>query len=114
MHFRSEKVVVWHSHLSAGERVDAWKNLITGKSRIVVGARSAIFAPLSKLRLIIVDEEHESAYKQEDTPRYHARDIAVVRAKINRFTLSYWDQQHPALNQLIMCKKGKYGISQII
>ena len=81
MRFGEEKVVVWHSHLSAGERVDAWRSLIQNESRIVVGARSAVFAPIPNLRLIIVDEEHETSYKQEDTPRYHARDVAVVRAK---------------------------------
>ena len=79
--FEKEKVVVWHSHLSSGERVDAWRSITKQDSRIVVGARSAIFSPLPKLRLIIVDEEHEAAYKQEDNPRYHARDIAVLRAK---------------------------------
>ena len=79
--FENEKVVVWHSHLSSGERVDAWRSITKQDSRIVVGARSAIFSPLPRLRLIIVDEEHEAAYKQEDNPRYHARDIAVLRAK---------------------------------
>ena len=112
MHFRSEKVVVWHSHLSAGERVDAWKNLISGKSRIVVGARSAIFAPLPKLRLIIVDEEHETAYKQEDTPRYHARDIAVVRAKINN-SLCLLGSATPSLESINNVQKGRYGISKL-
>ena len=100
MRFGSEKVVVRH-HLSAGERLDAWKNVITAKSRIVVGARSAIFAPLPKLRLIIVDEEHETAYKQEDTPRYHARDIAVLRAK-NTNALCLLGQLPQASNQSIM------------
>ena len=112
MHFQSEKVVVWHSHLSAGERVDAWKNLIAGKSRIVVGARSAIFAPLSKLRLIIVDEEHETAYKQEDTPRYHARDIAVVRAK-NNSALCLLGSASPSLESINNVQKGRYGLSKL-
>lgn len=110
--FSSEKVVVWHSHLSSGERVDAWKSLITGNSRIVVGARSAIFAPLSKLRLIIVDEEHESAYKQEDTPRYHARDIAVVRAK-HTDSLCLLGSATPSLESINNVRKGKYGISHL-
>ncbi|MBC9868284.1 MAG: primosomal protein N' [Opitutae bacterium] len=77
------KTVVWHSHLSDGERLDAWTSLASGETRIVVGARSALFAPLRNLGLIIVDEEHEPAYKQEETPRYHARDVAVYRAKLN-------------------------------
>ncbi len=76
--------VVWHSHLSEGERVDGWHELATGRARIVVGARSAIFAPVQNLRLIVVDEEHEPAYKQDETPRYHGRDVAVMRAKLNR------------------------------
>lgn len=75
--------VVWHSHLSEGERVDGWHELATGAARIVVGARSAIFAPVHNLRLIVVDEEHEPAYKQDETPRYHGRDVAVMRAKLN-------------------------------
>tara|TARA_B100001093_G_scaffold171386_2_gene164226 strand:- start:135 stop:2390 length:2256 start_codon:yes stop_codon:yes gene_type:complete len=81
---QGETVVVWHSHLSAGERLDAWRNLATGKARIVVGARSAIFASMPNLRLIVVDEEHEPSYKQEDTPRYHGRDVAVYRAMLNQ------------------------------
>jgi len=75
--------VVWHSHLSEGERVDGWHELATGEANIVVGARSAIFAPVHNLRLIVVDEEHEPAYKQDETPRYHGRDVAVMRAKLN-------------------------------
>ena len=79
----NEDVVVWHSHLSAGERLDSWRKLSQGRARIVVGARSAVFAPVQQLGLVVVDEEHEPAFKQEDNPRYHARDIAVYRAKIN-------------------------------
>ena len=75
-------VVVWHSHLSAGERFDAWAALAKGESRVVVGARSAIFAPVQDLRLIIVDEEHDPAYKQGESPRYHGRDVAVYRAML--------------------------------
>ena len=81
---RGEQVVVWHSHLSAGERLDAWRSLVKGKARIVVGARSAVFAPVQNLRLVVVDEEHEPAYKQEESPRYHGRDVAVYRAYINK------------------------------
>ncbi len=79
-----EEVVVWHSHLSAGERLDAWQALTSGRSRIAVGARSAIFAPVQNLKLIIIDEEHEPAYKQEENPRYHGRDVAVYRAMLNQ------------------------------
>ncbi len=74
------KVVVWHSHLSAGERFDAWMAMSLGQARVVVGARSAVFAPLPNLRLIVVDEEHEPSFKQGETPMYHGRDVAVMRA----------------------------------
>lgn len=73
-------IAVLHSHLSEGERHDEWLRIYHSEARIVIGARSAIFAPLQNLGLIIVDEEHETSYKQEETPRYHARDIAVMRA----------------------------------
>jgi primosomal protein N' (replication factor Y) len=75
-------VAVLHSHLSAGERHDEWHKIRQGRARIVIGARSAIFAPVDPLGLIIVDEEHEHSYKQEETPRYHARDVAVVRGQM--------------------------------
>ena len=75
------EVAVLHSHLSAGERFDEWSKVHSGGARIVIGARSAVFAPLDKLGIIIVDEEHEGSYKQEDAPRYHARDVAVLRAR---------------------------------
>lgn len=74
-------VAVLHSALSDGERVDAWHALRRGERRIAVGARSALFAPLSNVGVIIVDEEHEASYKQGETPRYHAREAAIVRAR---------------------------------
>ncbi len=76
------KTVLWHSQLSQGERSDAWLAIARGEARVVLGARSAIFAPLQNLKLIIVDEEHDSAYKQDETPRYQGRDLAVYRSKI--------------------------------
>jgi primosomal protein N' (replication factor Y) len=75
------KVAVLHSALSDGERLDAWRAIRSGERPIVVGARSAVFAPLSNIGAIIVDEEHEASYKQGETPRYHARDVAVMRAR---------------------------------
>ncbi|MDQ6808527.1 MAG: primosomal protein N' [Verrucomicrobiota bacterium] len=75
-------IAVLHSHLSEGERHDEWQKINSGRARIVIGARSAVFAPFEKLGLIVVDEEHETSYKQEEAPRYHARDVAVVRAKL--------------------------------
>jgi primosomal protein N' (replication factor Y) len=79
-----DDVAVLHSHLSEGERHDEWHKIHSGRARIVIGARSAVFAPLKNLGLIVVDEEHETSYKQEEAPRYHARDIAVVRARIEK------------------------------
>jgi primosomal protein N' (replication factor Y) len=76
-----DDVAVLHSSLSDGERLDAWHALRTGKRRIAVGARSALFAPLTNVGVIIVDEEHESSYKQSETPRYHAREAATMRAR---------------------------------
>lgn len=77
-----DDVVVMHSKLSTGERYDAWQRLRTGQAGIVIGARSAVFAPLSDLGIIIMDEEHEFTYKQEETPRYHTRQVALTRARL--------------------------------
>ena len=79
-HF-GDQVAVLHSGLSDGERYDAWRQLRSGARRIAVGARSALFAPLRDIGVVVVDEEHESSYKQSESPRYHARDLAVVRAR---------------------------------
>ncbi|MFO7495443.1 MAG: primosomal protein N' [Desulfobacterales bacterium] len=76
-----QRVAVLHSGLSAGERFDQWLRIVQGDTPIVIGARSAIFAPLENLGLIVVDEEHDTSYKQDHGLRYHARDLAVVRAK---------------------------------
>jgi primosomal protein N' (replication factor Y) len=76
------RCVVWHSHLSEGERLDGWLALASGEVRVAVGARSAVFAPVRNLRLIVVDEEHEPAYKQDELPRYNGRDVAVMRARL--------------------------------
>jgi primosomal protein N' (replication factor Y) (superfamily II helicase) len=78
-----ESIAVLHSGLSTGERYDEWRRAQRGEVRIVVGARSAIFAPLPNVGVIVVDEEHDQSYKQGETPRYHARDVAIVRAKMN-------------------------------
>ncbi len=78
---RFEHVAVLHSHLSDSERHRHWRSIASGEVQVVVGARSAIFAPTRRLGLIVIDEEHESTFKQETTPRYHARDVAVIRAR---------------------------------
>ena len=83
--FRSrfaDRIALLHSGLSPGERLDQWRRIRRGMAEIVVGARSAIFAPLSRLGFIVVDEEHDSSYKQDSDPRYHARDLALARAKM--------------------------------
>lgn len=77
-----QQVAILHSALSAGERLDEWQRIKQGLARVVVGTRSAVFAPLSRLRLIIVDEEHDASYKQEETPRYNGREAALKRAEI--------------------------------
>ncbi|MFQ5753632.1 MAG: primosomal protein N', partial [bacterium] len=80
-HFK-EKVAVLHSAMSHGERFDSWRRLKDGTAKVAIGPRSAVFAPLNNIGLIVVDEEHEGSYKQSDSiPRYHARDVAVMRAK---------------------------------
>lgn len=78
-HF-GDAVAILHSSLSEGERLDEWNRLRSGEARVCIGARSAVFAPLENIGLIVVDEEHESSYKQDETPRYHGRDTAIVRA----------------------------------
>ena len=78
-----DDVALLHSQLTPDERAEQWHRIRRGKARIIVGTRSAIFAPAANLGLVIVDEEHDSSYKQEEVPRYHARDVAVMRAKIN-------------------------------
>ena len=76
-----DQVAVLHSGLSVGEKYDEWRKIQRKEVQVVVGARSAIFAPFENLGIIIIDEEHETSYKQEDNPRYHARDVAIKRAK---------------------------------
>lgn len=79
-----QDIAILHSGLSDGERYDAWRLAREGKVRIVVGARSAVFAPLPDVGVIVVDEEHDNSYKQNETPRYHARDVAIMRARMNQ------------------------------
>ena len=102
-------VAVLHSHLSEGERHDEWHKIHSGRARIVIGARSAVFAPLKDLGLIIVDEEHETTYKQEEAPRYHARDVAVVRAKIEKCAVVLGSAT-PSLESYHNATTGKYGL----
>ena len=108
----NHKVVVWHSHLSEGERFDGWRALATGEARVVVGARSAVFAPVHDLRLIVVDEEHEPAYKQDETPRYHGRDVAVVRAKLCQ-AVCLLGSATPSLESVANARAGKYHLATL-
>ncbi len=109
---KEANLVVWHSNLTNGQRLDAWRALASGKSKVVVGARSCIFAPLENVKLIIVDEEHDSAYKQDKNPRYNARDIAVLRAKFSE-CLCILGSATPSLESLYNADLGKYEISRI-
>jgi primosomal protein N' (replication factor Y) len=106
------RCVVWHSHLSEGERLDGWLALATGEARVVVGARSAVFAPVHNLRLIVVDEEHEPAYKQDETPRYHGRDVAVMRAKLAG-AVCVLGSATPSLESFTNVEAGKYQLLQL-
>ena len=107
-----DDVAVLHSHLSEGERHDEWHKIHSGRARIVIGARSAIFAPLKNLGLIIVDEEHETTYKQEEAPRYHARDVAVVRAKIEKCVVVLGSAT-PSLESYHNASSGKYKLATL-
>jgi primosomal protein N' (replication factor Y) len=104
-----DRIAVLHSALSEGERYDAWLALKRGEKRIVVGARSAVFAPLQNLGAIVVDEEHESSYKQGETPRYHAREVAIVRAK-NEGAITVLGSATPSLESWANAESGKYKL----
>ncbi len=106
-------VAVLHSHLSAGERHDEWHKIRQGRARIVIGARSAVFAPVAPLGLIIVDEEHEHSYKQEEAPRYHARDVAVVRGQMENAVVVLGTAT-PSLESFYNVTKGKYGLLELL
>ncbi|WP_418790488.1 primosomal protein N' [Phosphitispora sp. TUW77] len=105
-------VAVLHSRLSAGERYDEWRHIKKGSVRIVVGARSAVFAPFNNLGLIIIDEEHETSYKQEDNPKYHARDVAVARGKLTN-SVVVLGSATPSLESYSRALAGRYGLLTI-
>ncbi|MBH0333393.1 MULTISPECIES: primosomal protein N' [Brevibacillus] len=102
-------VAVLHSALSQGERFDEWRKIIRKQVKVVVGARSAIFAPFRNVGLIVIDEEHESSYKQEETPRYHAREVALWRAKENQGVL-VMGSATPALETYALATRGRYEL----
>lgn len=102
-------VAVLHSGLSAGEKYDEWRKIQRGEVKVVVGARSAIFAPFRNLGLIILDEEHESSYKQDDSPRYHARDMAIWRSQYHNCPVILGSAT-PSLESYARAQKGVYEL----
>ena len=108
--FRSRlghNVAILHSGLSHGERFDEWWRIKHGQAKVVIGTRSAVFAPLENLKLIVVDEEHDSSYKQQESPRYHARDTALVRGKISD-ALVILGSATPAIETFYNAQRNKY------
>jgi primosomal protein N' (replication factor Y) len=107
-----DEVAILHSALSDKERAQQWWRIKNGEARMVVGTRSAVFAPVADLALIIVDEEHDASYKQEETPRYHARDIAVVRAKMANAVVVLGSAT-PSLESYFNARKNKYALVEL-
>ena len=107
-----DRVAVLHSALSDGERYDEWHRIRSGAARVVIGPRSVVWAPVRNLGLIVVDEEHEASYKQDEMPRYHARDVAVLRGAIEgaRVVLG---SATPSLESWMNVKRGKYALAEM-
>jgi primosomal protein N' (replication factor Y) len=110
--FPKQQITVLHSHLSEGERHDQWHKIRNGESHIVIGARSAVFAPVQALGLIVVDEEHENSYKQDETPRYNARDLAVVRGQLERAAVVLGSAT-PSLESFYNARRGRYSLATL-
>ncbi|MBL8149468.1 MAG: primosomal protein N' [Blastocatellia bacterium] len=102
-----DEVAILHSSLSDGERVDEWKRIYNGQARVVIGTRSAVFAPLRNLGIVVVDEEHETSYKQEETPRYNGRDSAIMRA-LKAKAVVVLGSATPSLESYHNAQSGKY------
>jgi len=111
-HVFGDEVAILHSALSDQERAEQWHRIKRGDARMVVGTRSAVFAPVSNLALMIVDEEQDSSYKQEETPRYHARDVAVMRAKMADAVVVLGSAT-PSLESYFNAKKNKYALLEL-
>lgn len=109
---RCGEVAVMHSHLTDGERGAHWRRIAAGHVQVVVGARSAVFAPCRTLGLVVIDEEHEGSFKQESTPRYHARDVAVMRAKLENIPI-LMGSATPALESWANAERGTYSLLQL-
>jgi len=110
--FQNQQITVLHSNLSAGERHDQWHKIRDGQSHIVIGARSAVFAPVQALGLIVVDEEHETSYKQDEAPRYNARDIAVMRGRLERAAVVLGSAT-PSLESYYNAKRERYTLATL-
>ncbi len=106
---RFESVAVLHSRLNDSQRLEQWRKIQKGEAKIVIGARSAVFAPIPKLGLIVVDEEHEPSFKQQNVPRYHARDVAVYRAHLAGATVVLGSAT-PSLESFSNSQNGKYKL----
>ena len=111
MHF-GDRVAIFHSSLSRGERFDEWTRVRNGDARIVIGTRSAVFAPVRDLGLVIVDEEHESTYRQQDSPHYNGRDTAIVRAQ-KESAVVILGSATPSLESFHNASTGKYSYLQL-
>lgn len=107
-----KQVAIMHSGLSDGEKFDEWRKIKTGQAKVVVGARSAIFSPLERIGAIIIDEEHESTYKQESNPRYHAREVALLRAKHHQAVV-VMGSATPSIESRARASKGVYHFIQL-
>ncbi len=107
-----DEVAVVHSGLSLGERYDTWRAVRDGRLNVVVGPRSAVFAPVRNLGVIVVDEEHEGTYKQGESPRYHARDVAAMRAKIEGAVVILGTAT-PSLESYLNARDGKYDLVEL-
>jgi primosomal protein N' (replication factor Y) len=107
-----DEVAILHSALTDDERAEQWKRIRKGEAHIVVGTRSAVFAPVPNLALIVVDEEHDHSYKQDETPRYHARDVAVMRAKMNNAVVVLGSAT-PSLETYHNAQQGKYKLMEL-
>ena len=107
-----DRVAVLHSALSDGERYDEWHRIRSGAARVVVGPRSAVWAPVRDLGLIVVDEEHETSYKQDEMPRYHARDVAVLRGAVEGAKVVLGSAT-PSLESWMNVKRGKYALAEM-
>jgi primosomal protein N' (replication factor Y) (superfamily II helicase) len=104
-----DQVAIFHSSLQKGERFDEWTRVRNGEARVVIGTRSAVFAPVKNLGLIVVDEEHESSYRQQESPYYNARDVAIVRAQKESATVVLGSAT-PSLESFHNARKGKYQL----